>query len=30
MILNRLDHVSDSLATAALVSWNAHEWDLRR
>jgi peptide/nickel transport system substrate-binding protein len=30
MILHRLENVSDSLPTAAVVSWNAHEWDLRR
>jgi len=28
MIANRLKNVSESLATAAVVSWNAHEWDV--
>jgi len=29
MISRRIENVSDSLPTAAVVSWNAHEWDLR-
>jgi peptide/nickel transport system substrate-binding protein len=28
MIANRIKNVSESLATAAMVSWNAHEWDV--
>jgi ABC-type transport system substrate-binding protein len=29
MMINQLDGVSDTLATASVVTWNAHEWDLR-
>ena len=28
MIAKRIEYVSDRLPTAAVVSWNAHEWDL--
>jgi ABC-type transport system substrate-binding protein len=29
MIAKRIEHVSESLPTAAVVSWNVHEWDVR-
>jgi peptide/nickel transport system substrate-binding protein len=29
MIANRLDRVSDTLATSSVITWNAQEWDFR-